>query len=147
MKIKLICDQSKYEDYQKLLTSKGFEIDDNATIVFEDLNRQDHFIGKIDNNLSSIKYDDILYIESFGHNVYAVTNDGRYQIKERLYEAFEKVEKDNFIKISMSVIVNFKHIKKIKATYNRKFHLTMTNGDQVDVTRSYYRDFKKKVGF
>ena len=61
--------------------------------MFEDLERTDHFIGKIDNTLSAIKYDDIIYIESYGHNVYLVTSDGRYQIKERLYEAFEKVEK------------------------------------------------------
>lgn len=146
MKIKLICDQSKYEEYEKLLTSKGFEIDDDATTVFEDLNRLDHFIGKNDNVHLAIKYDDIFYIESYGHNVYIVTKDGRYQIKERLYEAFEKVEKDNFIKISISVIVNTKHIKKIKATYNRKFHLTMTSGDIVDVTRSFYNDFKRKMG-
>ena len=61
MKVKLICDQDKYEEYQKILTSKGFEIDDNATIVFEDLERTNHFIGKID-ILSAIKYDDIIYI-------------------------------------------------------------------------------------
>jgi two-component system response regulator LytT len=146
MKVKLICDQDKYEEYKKILTSKGFEIDDNATIVFEDLERTDHFIGKIDNTLSAIKYDDIIYIESYGHNVYLVTSDGRYQIKERLYEAFEKVEKGDFIKISISVIINPKHIKKIKATYNQKFHLTMKNGDVVDVTRSYYNDFKDKLG-
>lgn len=53
MKVKLICDQDKYEEYKKILTSKGFEIDDNATIVFEDLERTDRFIGKIDNTLLS----------------------------------------------------------------------------------------------
>jgi two-component system response regulator LytT len=146
MKIRLICDQSKYQEYVALLEEKGFEIDDSSKIVFEDLNRYDYFTGKMNNEIFNLSYDEISYIESYGHEVYAVTVKGRFLIRERLFEAFDKVEKYNFLRISISVIINKKHISSISATLNRKFHIRMDNGDIVDVTRTFYNDFKKHFG-
>ena len=35
-----------------------------------------------------------------------------------------------------------KHVKKIRPTFSMKYILTMTNGELVDVTRSYYTNFR-----
>ena len=62
---------------------------------------------------------------------------------DRMYQIEALLDTKGFIRISKSVIISRGHVKKIRPTLSMKFVLTLTNGVQVDVTRSYYAEFKK----
>lgn len=62
------------------------------------------------------------------------------QLEANLYEK-------GFLRIHKAFIVNTRDIKKIKASLNSKFTLILRNGDQVEVSRSYYYRFKEEMGF
>lgn len=62
--------------------------------------------------------------------------------KEKMYMFEQMLPADKFARISQSVIVNVKHIKRISPAFGMKFTLTMSNGQIAVVTRSYYQKFK-----
>ena len=41
------------------------------------------------------------------------------------------------------MIIAGKHVKKIRPSLSMKYILTMTDGTLVDVTRSYYSEFRR----
>ena len=48
-----------------------------------------------------------------------------------------------FIRISKSVIIAKSSVKKIRPALTMKFVLTLSDGSLVDVTRSYYTNFRR----
>ena len=144
MKIKLNVNPSKYDELKIMLEDKGFIIDENADYVLSEsktlyLNVKDEYQNKI-----SIIINDIVYIESYGHELRVYTDDKIYTCNERLYILSQKLDAQQFIRISNSVIIARNKIKHIKPTFSMKFILTMSNGNLVDVTRSYYYIFKEE---
>lgn len=141
--------EENYAKVCKELIAKGIEIDENdeADFCLTERNKSVNFlIGKKDDLIYRLKTKDILYIESFGHDVYAVCGNDSYKINERLFRLESMLENNEFIRISNSVIVSVSHIKSIKPSISQKFILTMTNGKNVDVTRTYYYKFKEFLG-
>lgn len=94
----------------------------------------------------SIPFSDIIFAESFGRRIDIHVKDKVYTCSERLYSLEENMNSHGFIRVSNSVIVARKQIKKIKPTLSMKFVLTMSDGSLVDVTRSYYHAFKQAIG-
>ena len=72
------------------------------------------------------------------------TKDGVYVTKERLKTLERMLDPDDFLRVSNSSIVSIKNIRRIEASILQKFILHMSNGDKVDVTRSYYYIFKDR---
>lgn len=147
MKIKLSTNQEKYTKLKKMLEKGGFEVTDDADLVLEDNSEKPYFLGTHKEEIIPIPYHDILYIESYGRDVYINTIDKFIKINKRLYEVESFLEGLNFLRISKSVIVNKKGIKKIKSIINGRFDLVMMNGEKVTVTKSYRHDFKSFIGF
>ena len=90
-----------------------------------------------------LSVDDISYIESFGHSIEVHTKDKTYQALDRLYKLANALDPDKFLRISHSVVIACDKVTKIAPTLSMKFILTMSNGRNVDVTRSYYYIFKE----
>lgn len=146
MKIRLSVSKERYQEIKTALSKHGIEIDDDSDLI---LSENGHFIDNIiakdpiSNERIILDPDDIVSVESFGHAVIAYTQDGSYQIPGRLYKVEKQLAPDRFLRISNSVIVSTNKIKKIMPTLSMKFILTMSNGRNVDVTRSYYYIFKE----
>ncbi|MBQ4271016.1 MAG: LytTR family transcriptional regulator [Clostridiales bacterium] len=88
----------------------------------------------------------LIFIESLGHDIILHTRDGAYRSSERLKSLESILDPGSFLRISNSVIVNLKEIKRIESSVFQRFVLHLTSGDRVDVTRSYYYIFKEKIG-
>ncbi|ERJ11973.1 LytTR family DNA-binding domain-containing protein [Haloplasma contractile] len=147
MKVKIICRKENYDHYEKMLTVGGFTISEDAALIFKEENyQQDSIAGMYNNRYELIHYPDIVYIESFGHDIMLHTRDKEYSIKEKLYEIEGLFENKGFVRINRSCVVNKKQIKEIIPTFNTKFILTMRNNQKVEVTRSYYTKFKEYIG-
>ena len=88
----------------------------------------------------------ISYIEALERKTFVYTQDAIYESKLRLYEMEERLCKSGFFRISKSCLVHLKFIKSIKKDIDRKLRLTLTNGEQIMVSRQYADEIKKRLG-
>lgn len=150
MKIKLAVNDDDYDKIKNELEEHGIETDDDSDLI---LSKTNNFIDTMivkdkdkntnTNELVVLSCEKIVYIESYGHSIYVHTSDNTYQMNERLYRIMNQLDGNLFLRVSNSVIVSKKHIKKINPTLSMKFILTMSDSSHVDVTRSYYYAFKE----
>lgn len=81
---------------------------------------------------------DILYIESFGHNVEINTIDKKYNIRKNIGIMEKELDENNFVRCHRSYIVGLQHIKRIG-----KDNIELDNGEIVPVSRRQYVNVNK----
>ena len=148
-KVKLLVKQARYQQLEKELISLGFTIDEDAELIITERELfVDHLIVKETESKQRVNIltDDIVVIESYGHDVLIHTKDQKFKTDERLYQLERMLDPRQFLRISNSVIIALNRIRRINPTLSSKFILTMSNGLTVDVTRSYYGIFKDHLG-
>ena len=147
MKVKLLIDKEKYESVYKELTDHGIEVSDDATLVLSE-NKDKNYLSVKDKRGERVMIDseDVVYIESYGHKVDVHTDKEVYSSQERIYMLEESLDPRIFIRVSNSVIIQKKHVTKIRPALSMKFVITMSDGTVIDVTRSYYASFKLFFG-
>ena len=149
IRIKLLVSEARYDEIERELVSKGFVIDEDADLI---LTEKDLFVNHLivrtnhDNERIRISTDEIIVVESFGHDIVLHTAQGQFKTGERLYQLERLLNPEHFLRVSNSVIIAKSKIKRINPTLSSKFVLTMSNGQNVDVTRSYYGIFKDRLG-
>src|SRR5690606_33291034 len=90
---------------------------------------------------------DILYIESFGAEIYIHTqSQGEVEVKQPLYQLAEMLSSYNIIRIGKSYLVNLSKVVFIKTKLNAKLELELQNGDKLEVMRSFVKSFKERLG-
>lgn len=147
MKIKLDVSKELYDGLKRKLTEAGFEISEDAALVLTDCVESAEYIScKKDGGTHHILEEEIIFIESMGHDVFIHTNSEVYKSSDRLWQLEKSLSSDVFLRISNSVIINTKEVKGIKSALSQKFLVTLSDGSRVDVTRSYYYIFKNKFG-
>lgn len=148
MKIKIICRDENYDKYQKMLISAGFDISEDAELLFKEIEyQQTSIIGMNSNGESKIlNYDDIYLIESFAHKIITHTLTDEFSIKEKLYEIEGIFESHNIIRINKSQIITKEKIFKIIPQYNSRLKIILKNKMVVYVTRMYLMNFRNKIG-
>lgn len=148
MKIRISVSEEKYDSVKKYLSNRGIEISDDGEYILTESGGTKSFIQARDERKEriSIAVEDIVYIEAFGKDIEIHTENETYHSQDRMYELESVLDPKEFIRVSKSVIVSRKHVKKIRPSLSMKYILTMTNGTLVDVTRSYYSDFKRFFG-
>lgn len=147
MKVKIIAKDENYTIYKDMLEKGGFIIDDKAELVLKEDLHQDVFLGMSNGDIIPIPYNEVLYIESYGRDVYINTMNGFFKLKNRLYEVDESLKNSGFLRISKSVIINKAGIESIKPIINSRFELIMKNKEKVTVTKSYRKIFRTFIGF
>ena len=145
MKVRLSVSEERYAALAEALTRAGFELDDDAELVLLENDRFPTHLPVRDRagNRVHLAVEDIVYIESFGHTVEVHGVDGTYQSGDRLYQLCLLLDPKQFLRISNSVIIQRRQVKKIAPSLSMKFVLTMADGAKVDVTRTYYNSFKE----
>ena len=149
IRIKLLVSDARYDLIEQELVSKGFVIDDDADLILTEKDLfANHLIVReeVDNERVRIGVDEIIVVESFGHDIVIHTSQGKFKTSERIYQLERLLNPEQFLRVSNSVIIAISKIKRIKPTLSSKFILTMSNGQFVDVTRSYYGIFKDRLG-
>jgi len=149
VKIRLNVSDESYEQIEKMLLSAGFIVDDDAELIISEKDRFSSYIAVKSKNNEKVRIlsEDIIYIESFGHNVVVHSTDGEsYYAYDRLYQLAASLDNTKFIRVSNCAIISRAHLKKIKPSISMRFVLTMSDGSLVDVTRSYYNSFREFIG-
>lgn len=87
----------------------------------------------------------IYYIESIDEKCFLYTKDDCFEVKFKLYE-LEQILDFRFLRISKSMICNFRKIRSVKSEVNARLKATLLNGEIVIISRSYVKDLKKRLG-
>ena len=85
----------------------------------------------------SFRIEDVLYFETVDSLVFAYTVDCVYEIKGRLYQVEEKVNKRNICRASKTMLVNVEHIISVRTALNGRLYARMENGEEILITRRY----------
>jgi two-component system response regulator LytT len=148
LEIKIVCKNENYEKYKKMLEKSGFVISNNAKLLFKEEDySQDTFICDNSNEFEIIHFSQVIYIESYGHDIYLHTLSKQYSIKEKLYEVEGILGDKGFIRINKSTIVSKHGIKRIKPSLNGRIDLVLRNDKTVYVSKNYSKQFKEFIGF
>ena len=142
MKVKIDCN----ENNELEIIIKCKEVDDGVKQIINLLEEKTYILGKINNQTCQIKITDIYYIETNEDRVFIYCKDKIYETSNRLYELEQQLDKQYFIRISKSIILNLKKLSSVKAYLNGRYEGTLINGERVIITRHYVRNFKNRFG-
>ena len=87
----------------------------------------------------------VLYVESLERNTFIYTDDDVYESTYRLYELESMLGECNFVRVNKSTLLNLNKIKSIKSDIDRRIRVTLENGYQLIISRSYAEEFKSKI--
>ncbi len=99
----------------------------------------DHIFIKSDGRLVRLNNDDILYIESMGDYVKFVTADKKYITHNTIKNLEEKVNKQHFVKVHRSYIINITKIDDIRE--NDLF----IKGTEIPISKAHRADILKRL--
>lgn len=146
MRIRLEVDENKLAIIKEKLEQAGFVItedDEDYILLQKDLYVSHLTVRNSVGDKVHMAVEDIIYMESYGHSIDVVSDKGRFQSSEPLKNLLTVLDSTMFVRISNSVIINRRKLKEIIPSFSMKFRLRMSNGDIVEVTRSYYNSFRE----
>lgn len=88
----------------------------------------------------------VVYIESVDRKTFIYTEDEVYESDFRLYELEQQLESFGFFRASKSSLIQLQYVKSLRADINRRIKVTLTNGEQLIVSRQYAEGLKKRLG-
>ncbi|MBR4789741.1 MAG: LytTR family transcriptional regulator [Treponema sp.] len=92
-----------------------------------------------------IELKSVLYVESLERNTFIYTDDDVYESNYRLHELESMLGECNFVRVNKSTLLNLNKIKSIKSDIDRRIRVTLENGYQLIISRSYAEEFKSKI--
>ena len=117
----------------------------NDNIFFSSQLKKTTLQGKTYRGTVSLDIKDIDLIQAYGNEVYTKINGTRVDFSLKLYQVLEKLESLGFIRISKSEIVNIASVEAIASGFNGKLILTLRNKQEVEVNRSFKKEFLKSI--
>ena len=78
--------------------------------------------------------------------VRAQTAEGVYTVRHRLYELEERLDRQQFVRISHSEIVNLRQVTGLDLGLTGTIRMTLTGGVTVYVSRRYVKRIKEVLG-
>ncbi len=85
----------------------------------------------------------IMYIESNERKVFFYTVEMYYTSPKRLYQLQKELGDNGFVQINKATLVNVDYITRLQTLPNSKVLLTLTNGEKLEVSRTYIPFIKK----
>lgn len=89
---------------------------------------------------------DIYRIYASNGKVYAQTDAGKYSLRLRLYELDEWLDRNQFVRISNSEIINIRKVRNFDLSFAGTICVCLTNGTVTYVSRRYVSKLKQILG-
>lgn len=102
--------------------------------------------GAKNGRIEILEQNDIFRIYSGNARVFAVTDNGEYILRLRLYEIEERLNPSQFVRISNSEIINLKKVKNFDLSFTGTICVELMNGTTSYVSRRYVQKIKKILG-
>ncbi len=121
-------------------------IDERTARIVGALNAFDRRLaGELDGRTHLVPLDDVLYAESVDGRTFLYTHDRVLQSPLHLYELEEHLAGTEFVRASRQALVNFDHVRSLRPALGARMVLTLSNGEDVLVSRQYASAIKKKL--
>lgn len=88
----------------------------------------------------------VLYIDTVDKKTFLYTKEEVYETPLRLYELEEQLTRVDFFRANKSCIINFRHIVSLRTDIDRRLRVTMSNKEQLIVSRQYAEKLKERLG-
>lgn len=115
---------------------KLFRMIDLAVRLIDDKNHI--FVFKIKESTYRLKVKDILYFESYKHNIKIVTTSGSYEYRSSFSEIMDKLSEFGFIQVHRSYVINYNQTKSID--YDK---VVMSNGVEIPISRDRRKEMRE----
>lgn len=102
--------------------------------------------GSKDQRIEVLEETDLIRVYANTGKVYAVTSNGEYMLRLRLYEIEEKLNPHQFVRISNSEIINLKKVDHFDLSFTGTICVKLSNGTTTYVSRRYVSRIKKILG-
>ncbi|WP_050180352.1 LytTR family DNA-binding domain-containing protein [Domibacillus robiginosus] len=144
MKISLDID-SEYEQTKVTIHCK--ELDENVQEIVSFLKgRENEFlVGRNGDMQHILKPSAIHYFHTEEESVIAVTAEGSFKLKEKLYELERMLPGSRFVRLSKSVIANLHELSRFEASFNGTLCVYFKSGAKEYVSRHYVSQIKEAL--
>lgn len=102
--------------------------------------------GYKNEKIEILEQTDLIQIYANSGKVFAVTNNGEYTLRFRLYELENRLPANQFIRISNSEIINLKKVINFDLSFTGTICVKLSNGMTTYVSRRYVSKLKKILG-
>lgn len=102
--------------------------------------------GFKDEKIEILEQDDLIRIYASAGKVIAVTSRGEYILRLRLYEMENLLNRNHFVRISNSEIVNLKKARSFDLNFTGTILIKLSDGTSSYVSRRYVAAIKKILG-
>lgn len=89
---------------------------------------------------------DIIRVYAADGKVYGTTQKGDFQLRLRLYELEERLDKKCFVRISNSEIINLRKVKSFDLSFAGTICVSLANGAVTYASRRYVAKIKQALG-
>lgn len=107
--------------------------------------KETFLIGYNNEKYTIIKTEDVQYIETIDGSVKCITLNHVYYLNKPLYYYETMFEEEGFFRINKSQIVNLLNVKHVVPWFNSRLVLTLDQEIQVEVSKKYGKDLRKKL--
>lgn len=102
--------------------------------------------GSKNEKIEVLEQSELIRIYAANGKVFAVTDNGEYTLRLRLYEVEERLDPNQFVRISNSEIINLKKVKNFDLSFSGTICVELTNGTSTFASRRYVAKIKKILG-
>ena len=106
-----------------------------------DVENVNFLYGTMNDYVTKISVDNILYVEAMDKKVYIVTKNGRYETKQKLFEIESTLERYGFLRVSKSTVLSMKKVISYRTENDRTISALLTTKESVRVSRNYVDTF------
>lgn len=148
MQVKVRIDPTIKDPEIIIIAKKNDQFIENLVNMISDYKKKKLSLitGYIGNSAYLINVSDILRIYAANQKVYIQTAESEYLIKYRLYEMEAQLERNQFLRISNSEIVNINEITDIDLSITGKICICLSGNIKTYVSRRYIPSIKKALG-
>ena len=102
--------------------------------------------GFRENTLEILEQNDIYRFYASAGKIYAETEKGEYTLRLRLYELEDRLDKNRFVRISNSEIVNIQKVQEFDLSFTGTIRVSLSNSTVTYVSRRYVHKIKQVLG-
>lgn len=145
MKVEIIIDESIEETRVKIFAKDYSKEVENLKDFLAD-RLVDKIVVFKNKEVFITSHKDIIRIYAQDKNVFVKTKDGTFSSRLTIYELNDRLDKNKFIRISRSEIVNLDFVRKLDLSFIGTIAVELTNGDVSYVSRRNLKEFRKALG-
>ena len=142
MKISIFIDENREEEITVYAKKESPLLEQIKSLVTDYSSQINGFKEK---EIYLLNISDIYCFTVENNKVFAITENDKFLIKERLYN-IEKDLSSDFIKINKSSIANVKKIERFDATFTGTLMIKFKNGYSDFVSRRSVKNVKERLG-